>query len=392
MYDFDQIIERRGTGCEKYDFALENGKPEGLLPLWVADMDFCVPQEVKDSLHSVVEHGIFGYTEAKGSYYKAAAGWLEKHFGWRPMQEWLVRTPGVVFAIAAAIRAFTSEGESVLIQQPVYYPFAGMVRKNKRNLVVSPLVYTEGRYQMDFEDFEQKIIRNQVKLFVLCSPHNPVGRVWSREELKRVGDICLRHHVLVVSDEIHCDFTYPGYTHTIFASLGKDFADNSIICTAPSKTFNLAGLQASNIWIADANIRRAFADEVEKCGYFSLNLMAIAACEAAYRYGEQWLNELKTYLKENLDFVREYLRTQLPQIHLVEPEGTYLVWLNCKGLGLTSEELDQFIVEKAGLWLDGGTMFGSGGEQFQRLNIACPRSVLKQAFDQLKSAVGNLRP
>ena len=391
MYNFDQIIDRKGTNCEKYDFAVENGKPEGLLPLWVADMDFCVPEEVKESLHRAVDHGIFGYTEAKSDYYEAAAEWFAQHFGWRPQQEWLVRTPGVVFAIATAIRAFTSEGDSVLIQQPVYYPFAGMVQKNKRNLVVNPLVYTHGRYRMDFEDFEQKIVKNKVELFVLCSPHNPVGRVWSREELKQVGDICLRHNVLVVSDEIHCDFTYPGHPHTVFASMGKEFADNSIICTAPSKTFNMAGLQVSNIWIPNGEKKKAFADEMERCGYFSLNQLGIAACEAAYRHGGQWLSELKEYLKGNLDFMREYLEKELPRIRLVEPEGTYLVWLDCSGLGMTCEELEQFIVEKAGLWLDGGDMFGIGGEQFQRVNIACPRSILRQALDRLKAAVDDLQ-
>ena len=387
MYDFDKVTNRKGTNSLKYDFAVERGKPADILPLWVADMDFPVAEEITEGLKAAVEHGIYGYTDVKEPYFEALSRWMKREHDWEVQQDWLVKTPGVVFAIAAAIRSFTKEGDSVLIQSPVYYPFRMAIEDNNRVCVDNTLVERNGHYEMDLADFEQKIVDYKVKLFILCSPHNPVGRVWRKEELEAVGDICLKHHVLVVSDEIHHDFVYPGYTHTVFAGLSEAIRDISIICTAPSKTFNLAGLQVSNILIANADLRKRFEKEIEKTGYSQLNTMGLIACECAYRGGERWLNELKTYLKGNLDFVREFLQNKIPRVHLVEPEGTYLVWLDFRELGLSQQALEELIVQKAGLWLDAGTMFGATGAGFERVNIACPRSILQQALERLEGSL-----
>lgn len=386
-YDFDTVTQRRGTNCLKYDFAAERGKPEDVLPLWVADMDFPTAPEILERLEQAVRHGIFGYSEGKDDYFEAVAGWYQTHFGWEVKRSWLVKTPGVVFAIAAAIRAFTEEGDAVLLQQPVYYPFSEVVRDNGRILVNSPLKLAEGRYEIDFADFERKIIENKVKLFLLCSPHNPVGRVWEEWELRKIGDICLEHGVLVVSDEIHSDFVWPGHRHRVFASLSPEYADITVTCTAPSKTFNLAGLQVSNIFISNHALKLRFKKAVAQVGYSQVNLMGLVACQAAYEKGEAWLSELKAYLEGNLAFVREYLKAELPEIRLIEPEGTYLIWLDFRGLGLTEEEREDLIVNRARLWLDSGAMFGADGEGFERINIACPRKTLEKALLQLCQAV-----
>ena len=386
-YDFDQIIDRHGTGCLKYDFARERGKREDVLPLWVADMDFRVAEPILERLRKTVDHGIFGYSEAKGDYFQTVASWYQERFGWEVHRSWLVKTPGVVFAIAAAVRAFTEKGDSVLLQQPVYYPFSEAIRDNGRELVNSPLKLVNGHYEMDFEDLEKKIVEHHVRLFLLCSPHNPVGRVWTEAELRRVGDICVKHGVIVVSDEIHSDFVWPGYKHTVFASLSKAYADISVTCTAPSKTFNLAGLQTSNIFIPNRDLKHRFRKAVDQAGYSQLNTMGLVACQAAYEEGGEWLEQLKEYLQGNLTFAREYIEKNLPGVHLIEPEGTYLIWLDFRDLGLTEAQREDLIVNKAKLWLDSGAIFGVDGEGFERINIACPRATLKEAFDRLAGAL-----
>lgn len=416
-YNFDKITNRKGTNSLKYDFAVERGKPADVLPLWVADMDFPVSEEISKSLHAAVEHGIYGYTQPKDAYYNAVMNWMERKHNWKTKREWIVKTPGVVFALGAAVKAFTDPGDAILIQNPVYYPFTNIIRDNNRKVVDNTLVYhpvtertvvpvttddvseqqinnvgtVSPAYQIDFEDFERKIEQEHVKLFILCNPHNPVGRVWTVEELQKLGEICLRHHVIVVSDEIHNDFVYPGFEHTVFANVDPRFAEFTLTCTAPSKTFNLAGLQISNIFIPNENLRKAFKAEIDKTGYDEPNALGVVACEAAYRAGEDWLEQLRAYLLKNLNFLRDFLQEKIPQIHLVEPEGTYLVWLDCSELGITGKELDQFIVDKAGLWLDGGSMFGPSGAAFQRVNIACPQATLELALNKLKAAVDNLK-
>lgn len=389
--DFDTVPNRRGTNCFKYDFAREMGMPEDVLPLWVADMDFPTAPAVLERLHALAEHGIFGYTGVKNAYFSAVHNWYAQQFGWETQRSWLVTTPGVVFAIAIAIRAFTQKGDAILIQQPVYYPFANKVTENDRQLVVNPLILKNGRYEMDFADMERKIADNHVKMLLLCSPHNPVGRVWTKEELLRVGEICQKHGVLVVSDEIHADFTYAGHTHRVFASVKSEFADFTITCTAPSKTFNLAGLQNSNIFIPNRQLRHAYKKELSACGCGGTNCMGMAACQAAYEAGADWLEQLKQYLAGNLAYVRQFLREKLPDIALVEPEGTYLVWLDLRKLGLTEQQQRQLIVQDAKLWLDTGTLFGQGGEGFERINIACPRATIEQAMQRLERAVHKTR-
>lgn len=388
-FDFDKVIDRRGTNCLKYDFAVERGRKEDILPLWVADMDFQTAPGIQERLRAAVDHGIFGYSDGKADYFAAVSSWYREKFGWETKEEWLIKTPGVVFALAAAVRAFTEKGDCVLIQQPVYYPFSEVIRDNGRVLINSPLKQVNGRYEMDFEDMERKITENQVKLFLLCSPHNPVGRVWTEEELRKAGELCVKHGVLVVSDEIHSDFTYPGVAHHVFAGLSPEFARISVTCTAPSKTFNIAGLQVSNIFIPDPELRARFQKAVDAVGYSQVNLLGLLACQAAYETGEEWLSAVKEYIYGNLCFLREYLKENLPEIRLVEPEGTYLVWLDFGALGLTEEQRQELIEEKAGLWLDSGAMFGPDGEGFERVNIACPRETLQKALDQLAAAVRN---
>jgi cystathionine beta-lyase len=383
---FDEIINRKNTDSLKYDFAVMRGKPEDILPLWVADMDFKTPQCVIDALTEKSRHGIFGYSESGQAYFNALSSWLSRNHGWEVQEEWHIKTPGVVFAISAAIRALTNTGDAVLIQEPVYYPFSENILVNDRRLAVNELVYSNGKYSIDFEDFERKVKEQQVKLFILCNPHNPVGRVWTEAELVRLGDICLKHGVIVVSDEIHADFNYPGFKHLVFANLKPEFAGIAITCTAPTKTFNLAGLQISNIFIENPTLRRAFRKELDKCGYNQLNIMGLTACRAAYEGGQEWLEGLKAYLNENLCFLRSFLQENLPQVRLVEPEGTYLVWLDFRNLGIEDEGIEDLIINKAKLWLDRGVMFGSGGKGFQRINIACPKAMLEKALSQLRDA------
>lgn len=387
-FDFDTPIVRKGTDCLKYDFALKRGKPENILPLWVADMDFKTSEQILDAIHKRTEHGIFGYTESSDNYFDAVAGWMERRHGWKVKENWLVTTPGVVFALAMAVKAYTKAGDRVLIQQPVYYPFAGVIKDNGREAVSSDLLLGEdGKYHIDFEDFERKAAEEKTTLFLLCNPHNPVGRVWTEKELLQIGEICLKHNVTVVSDEIHEDFIWGKRKHTVFANLKKEFEDISITCTSPAKTFNLAGLQVSNIFIPDGELRRQFRKQIAAAGYSQLNTLGLAAGEAAYCYGDEWYDAMMEYVADNIRYMKTYLEKELPQLTMTEPEGTYLVWVDFRGLGMSEAELEKLIVEEANLWLDSGAIFGKAGEGFERFNVACPRIILKKALEQLKNAV-----
>lgn len=388
-YDFETIIDRRGTSCLKYDQAVRRGYPADILPLWIADMDFPTAPEILEALHKTVSHGIFGYSQSLDDYYEASADWFTAHFNWRPDKRWLVKTPGVVFALAMAIKAYTAEGEAVLIQPPVYYPFYEVISNNHRRLVENPLVNINGHYEIDFDDFERKIADNNVKLFILCSPHNPVGRVWTVDELRRMGDICARHDVIIVSDEIHCDFIFPGYKHTILTQACPELSDRAVICTSASKTFNLAGLQISNIWIEEPKLRRKLRHEVIACGYTEFSIMGIEAAKAAYTRGGDWHEKSWKYIQGNFDFLRDFLAERLPEIKLIKPEGTYFAWLDCSGLGLDRKSLNELIIKKAGLWLDSGHVFGKASEQYQRIVMATPRGLLEKALAQLETAVND---
>lgn len=388
--DFDKVVDRKNTGCLKYDFAVKRGMPEDVLPLWVADMDFKTSSYIQDAIIAQARHGIYGYTESGESYFEALQSWLFNHHDWKVEEKWLVKTPGIVYALAMAVQAFTDEKDAVLIQQPVYYPFSGVIKDNGRKVVDNTLVRDEaGRYHMDIADFEDKIVKEQVKLFLLCNPHNPVGRAWTGEELQKIGDICYKHHVLIVSDEIHAGFVFDR-KHQVLANLKKEYEEITITCTAPSKTFNIAGLQVSNIFIPDNKLRHQFKRQIAASGYSQLNAVGLAACEAAYRHGEEWYKAVFAYIRENISYTEEFLKQHIPQVKMLRPEGTYLVWMDFRSLGLSNRELEDLIIHKAGLWLDSGAIFGAAGEGFQRINVACPRKTLKTALEKLKAAVALL--
>ncbi|MBU5430487.1 pyridoxal phosphate-dependent aminotransferase [Kineothrix sp. MSJ-39] len=382
--DFDRIIDRKNTRCLKYDFAVKRGMPEDVLPLWVADMDFETSSYIEDALTERVQEGIFGYSDVQTPYFEIVRDWMVRHHDWEPQEKWLIKTPGVVFALAMAVKAYTDPGDKVLLQQPVYYPFSEVITDNGREVVSNDLVLTEdGTYKIDFTDFEQKIIANGIKLFLLCSPHNPVGRVWTREELEKIGDICVKHGVTVVSDEIHNDFVWEG-THTVFAGIKKEFADISVTCTSPSKTFNLASMLISNIFIPNQTLRRKFRKEMDRAGISQLSVLGLVATEAAYAHGDEWYTAMKNYVRDNIAFAKAYVEENLPGVRMIDTQGTYLIWLDFRQTGLTVEELDHKIIYEAKLWLDSGKIFGKTGEGFERINVACPRAVLQEALDRIR--------
>ena len=364
QYDFDTPIDRTHTWSIKHDFKKENGKADDILPLWVADMDFRSPDSVVEALKKAVDHGIFGYSRADESYFDAVAAWYQKRHHLTLQPEWMTCTPGIVFALSIAVRAFSQEGDAVLIQPPVYHPFSRAILRNKRTLVENPLVLKDGHYEMDLEDLEQKVLDEHVKLMILCNPHNPVGRVWTREELTALADICLRHHVYVISDEIHGDFVWRGHEQTPYASISEEACLHSMMCTAPSKTFNLAGMATSNLFIPDPEMRRKFRSELLDVGQENMNRLGLFACRAAYEGGGEWLDQLIGYLAGNLALVRDFCKNRVPQIQLVEPEGTYLAWLDCRELGMTDDELMAFFSDEAKVWLDPGTHSGEQGSGF----------------------------
>ena len=383
-YNFESITDRKNTFAVKYDLAEKRNKPTDAVSLWVADMDFPTAPCIQKVLAQRAEHGIFGYSRPDFRYYNAVKNWFKTRHNYEIRDEWIINTPGVVFAIATAIKAYTKEGEAVLIQKPVYYPFFNTINALNRRVVNNPLVLHNGRYEIDFADFEEKIVTEKVKLFVLCSPHNPGGRVWSREELSRLSEICLRHNVTVVSDEIHSDIVFEGHTHTVWANLSEEAAENSVICTSPSKTFNLAGLQFSNIIIKNEKLRVSFQTEYDRTGYDEPSLMGIVAATAAYSEGAEWFDEAKAYIWENILFAQKYILEHAPRIRVMLPEGTYLLWLDFSDFTeLSDYEISEKILRKAKVWLDYGKMFGSEGEKFQRINCATPRSILKEALRRI---------
>ena len=379
-YDFDAIHNRRTAGDIKYSC------PSDVIPMWVADMDFKVPDEISDALIKEAKHGIFGYNKPDDEYEQLVMQWYKLRFGWEIQPEHIITSPGVMFSIGAIINALTEVGDKILICQPVYYPFSKIVTANNRSLVVSELTETNGRYQFDFDDIETKIKQHGVRMFLLCSPHNPVGRVWTKEELKRIGNICLNNGVTIVSDEIHSDFIYRGSTHTPLASLSDELAEMTVTCTAPSKTFNLAGLQASNAVVSNPVLRKKIEKAIAATGYFELNTMAIASTKAAYKYGGDWLDGLLTYLEKSRQILKEAFPKDSP-ISLIQPEGTYLAWLDCRKTGLSSAMLYDIFLNNARVWLHKGDTFGQSGNGFMRLNFACPHSVLTEAIDRINYSI-----
>lgn len=379
---FDEIVDFRNTDSIKWDAAGD------AIPMWVADMDFRSPQCITDAVVEAARRGIFGYSMPGRDYFDAIAGWMQRRYGWEIKPEWLVATHGVVVAFTMAIRSATKPGDGILLQPPVYHPMHAEIIDNGRRVVYNQLRLVNDRYEIDFEDFERKIVDENVRMFLLCSPANPAGRAWTLDELTRMGDICAKHGVLVVSDEIHQDLVLPGHQHHVFANIKPEFAPITITCTAPSKTFSVAGLYTSNAVISNAELRKAFTNEQHLAGmHGGGNRLGYVACRAGYAGGEAWLNECVQYIADNAAFMRSFFAERIPQLRMAELEATYLAFVDCSALGMTDDALDSFFTKEAGLKVNAGKMFGPGGEQFMRINIACPRSRLEQALTQLADAV-----
>ncbi|PFA70446.1 cystathionine beta-lyase [Bacillus sp. AFS015802] len=386
MSKFEEIIDRKGSSSVKWDLTKTVFGKDDVLPMWVADMDFLPPKDVLEALEHRLKHGIFGYTFVGDETAASIKEWVRKRHGWEIDTTWLQYSPGVVPAISTIIQALTSPGDKVLVQSPVYTPFFNLVEDNDREIVNARLEYHDGRYSIDFQAFEESL-QTGVKVFLLCNPHNPSGRVWKKEELLKMAELCHKYNVVIVSDEIHSDLVFKRHTHTPLASLNATFRDMTITCIAPSKTFNLAGLQASAMITPNPDIREKIAGVHKRQGFFTLNTFGIVGMEAAYRLGEQWLEEILDYLEENVRVTKNFLEEHLPELKLVEPEGTYLLWIDCSKLNLSDEELKNRLLDE-GLALEPGTKYGPGGEGFVRMNIACPRKTLKDGLERLKAALG----
>ncbi len=401
-FDFDTEIDRRGTDSLKWEFvmvdkkavpasqAISNDSGACLLPMWVADMDFRCPPAVIEAVTDRARQGVYGYSEPANSYFEAVINWMSRRQKWQIKQEWIVMTPGVVPALNMLVQTFVAPGEKVVIQPPVYYPFFHAIENNGAQIVPNELKLENGRYQIDFDDLTRKAADPAVKMLILCSPHNPVGRVWTRAELTMLGEICLENDVLLVADEIHGDLIYSHVDFTPFATINDTFTQNSIICTAPSKSFNLAGLKTSNIIIPNGKLRKRFSKTIERNGIARTNAFGVIAAEAAYNHGEPWLQAVMAYIEENYRFMAAYLEEHLPQLTPIQPEGTYLVWVDCRKLELDAAARKALFMQNARVYLDEGEMFGSAGAGFERFNLACPRTILVEALERIETAVSIL--
>ncbi|OAA31711.1 cystathionine beta-lyase [Kosmotoga arenicorallina S304] len=390
-YDFDRIVDRRGTSSYKWDMLEEIFGSDDLLPMWVADMDFRSPPALIEALTERAKHGVFGYTARNDGFYQSFIDWVKVRHDWDIKRKWIIASPGVVPSIAIAVQAFTKPGEKVLLQTPVYYPFFDVIKNNNRELAVNELRYSNGRYEMDFDSLEKEI-DDKTKLLILCSPHNPVGRVWTKDELKTLGEICLRKGVIVLSDEIHSDIVYSGSKHTPFAKISEELSEISITCMAPSKTFNIAGLETSLTIVPNSKLRKVFENRLYDQLFMRLgNIFGINATEMAYRHGKEWLDELLEYLERNRDYAVKYINENIPGIKPVKPEGTYLLWLDFRGLGMNDNEIRNLLLHRAKVALGHGPIFGKGGEGFQRLNFACPRTLLEKGLAKIEKAMRELR-
>lgn len=382
-YNFDEIIPRRGTNSYKWDSAGD----ADVLPMWVADMDFRTAPPVVEALRKRAEHGIFGYVRVPDAYYAAVTNWFARRHDWQIEKEWIIYTTGVVPALSAVIKALTVPGDKVMVQTPVYNCFFSSIRNNGCGMIANPLIYRNGTYQIDFADLEQKAADPSVKVLLLCNPHNPVGRVWTKQELTRIGDICIRNNVWVIADEIHCELVFPGHTYIPFASISQEFLMHSVTCTSPSKAFNLAGLQIANIISADTDIRIKIDKAINVNEVCDVNPFGVEALMAAYNDSEEWLEELKQYLFANYNYLRAYFAECLPKFPVSMLEGTYLVWVDCSVLNQSSDETVKTLLEKEKLWVNEGGLYGEAGEGFIRINIACPRQQLIEGLNRLRRAL-----
>ena len=389
-YDFETLVSRKNVGSSKWNL-MDKMNPkvnDDVVPFSVADMEFKNPPQIVEGLKKYMDSSIMGYTESTEEYYKAVCNWMERRHGWKIKKEWITEFSGVVPALHIIIRALTEKEDNVLLMTPVYYPFYKAVTTNNRKVIKTELVLCKDHYEINFEDFEEKAKLESIKLLILCNPHNPIGRVWSEEELKKIGRICIDNNVLIVSDEIHFDLIMPGHKHTVFANVSEEFANQSVICTAPSKTFNLAGLQASNIITSNKKIRdKIVSARRTSIGNLGLNIFGYKACEIAYTECEDWLDELIQVLYENKKLVEDFMKANIPEIKVMDLEGTYLQWLDFRTLEKDHKVLEKFMQTEAQFFLDEGYIFGDEGQGFERINLACPTKVLKDALDRLLEAV-----
>jgi cysteine-S-conjugate beta-lyase len=385
LHNFDLSPNRKGTSSVKWDLTKTVFGRDDLLPMWVADMDFPPPAEVTAALEERLKHGIFGYTFTGDSLGKSVSGWLKNRHGWDISESWLLYSSGVVPAIATIVRALTEKGDSILVQSPVYTPFFSIAEKNDRKVKNCPLELIDGQYHIDFEAFETTL-KQGVKLFLLCSPHNPGGRVWTKDELTKIADLCQKYDVLIVSDEIHADLVHKPNQHIPLASIKKDYEKFVLTLAAPSKTFNIAGLQASALVIPDRELREKIAEEHQKQGIFTLSTFGVTGMEAAYLHGADWLDSLLDYLSDNIKEVQSFVKKELPELSVMDPQATYLIWIDCRKLGKSEEELTDLLLNKGKLALEPGSKFGLGGEGFVRMNVACSRDTLRDGLSRLKKA------
>ena len=383
-YDFDEIVPRKDTDCVKYDNVKEIFGTDDIIPMWVADMDWKTPPFIIDAMRKQLDHGVLGYSILSNRWKPAILSWASRHYGWEVKPEEIAFVGGIVPAIAFALQCFTKADDKVLIQPPVYHPYHNVTIELGRTLVTNPLKLVNGQLEIDFEDFEEKV--KECKLFLLCNPHNPCGRVWSKEELQRMCDICVKNNVLVISDEIHCDMTLKGYKHTPFATVGEDAKNNSITFMAASKTFNIAGLKSSYHIIQNEEIRNQYNEFLRKSELDSAHILATLPVAVAYEEGDEWLEQMLEYVDANIDYMEEYLKRYMPKLGMIRPQASYLVFLDARGLGMPHDKMVEFFIREAKVGMNDGAMFGQGGEGFMRMNLGCPRATLKQALDRIKAA------
>lgn len=390
-HNFEEVIDRKNTCSAKWDGTDKFFQKPNLLPMWVADMDFLSPRPIIEAIIRRAEHGVFGYTFLGSQYYEAVINWFQRRHNWTLDKSWIYYAPGVLPGISFSVQAFSKPGDKVIVQNPIYTPFYQIIKNNDRKRLLNPLKLSNGRYEMDFKDLKAKVRNPRAKLIILCNPHNPTGRVWTKEELTSLGEICLENQILVITDEIHCDLIYPGYKYTPFASISNEFAQNSITCNSPSKTFNLPSLKVANIIIPNPQLRTNFSKIRQRNYIREPNCFASAVVEAAYNECEDWVEELILYIKDNLEFLKNFIKENLPEVKLIEPEGTYLVWLDFRKLGFDGKELTKILFENAKVALWEGYLFGKGGKGFERINIACPRSILNEGLSRIANAIKNSR-
>ncbi len=385
-YNFETLVDRSNNFSAKWSEMNKKYGSNDLLPMWVADMDFKAAPCIIDAMRERLEQGIYGYTTRPDSYNESIVNWAARRYGWEIKSDWLIFSPGVIPSISLIIQEMTDKNDKIMIQEPVYSPFNSVVKENGRKLVISPLIKLEdGNYVMDYEDIESKI--KDVKMFLLCNPHNPVGRVWTKEELKKLGEICLKNNVKVISDEIHSDIIFKGHKHVPFASISEEFAQNSITCMAPTKTFNIAGLQMSQVILPNKDDYKILDAAFARLDIRRNNAFSLVATQAAYNHGEEWLNEFLEYIEDNMDFAIKYIEENMPSLKVKKPEGTYLLWVDFSETGLSDEEVAKALVEKGKVALNNGVAFGVGGKGYQRINLACPRSMVENGLARIKKAI-----